>query len=130
MLELLTRITQGRGREEDLPLLSELAETVRDASLCGLGRTAPNPVLTTLRYFRDEYQAHIHERRCPAGACRALITYVIQEELCVGCGACAKACPADAIAGEPGKSHRIEPRLCTRCGACVSVCPQGAISTR
>ncbi|MGC9530062.1 MAG: NADH-ubiquinone oxidoreductase-F iron-sulfur binding region domain-containing protein [Candidatus Bipolaricaulaceae bacterium] len=96
MLEILTRITAGRGRSEDLGLLEELARGVKESSLCGLGQTAPNPVLTTLRYFRDEYAAHL-AGRCPAGACRDLITYVIDEQLCVGCGLCAKGCRQGAI---------------------------------
>ena len=129
MLEILTRITQGRGKPEDLKLLEELAFGVKEASLCGLGRTAPNPVLTTLRYFRAEYEAHI-EGRCPAGVCRALLTFEIDPGLCVGCGLCARSCPQGAIFGEKGKPHRIEHKLCARCGACVSACPKGAIAKR
>jgi len=129
MLEILTRITQGRGKPGDLSLLEELALGVREASLCGLGRTAPNPVLTTLRYFRTEYEAHL-EGRCPAKFCRALLAYQIDPELCVGCGLCAQTCPQGAIFGEKGKPHRIEMRLCVRCGACAAACPKGAISAR
>jgi len=129
MLEILTRITQGRGKPRDLSLLEELALGVREASLCGLGRTAPNPVLTTLRYFRSEYEAHL-EGKCPAKFCRALLAYQIDPELCVGCGLCARACPQRAIFGEKGKPHRIELRLCVRCRACVSACPKGAITAR
>jgi NADP-reducing hydrogenase subunit HndC len=126
MLEILGRITLGRGQPEDLELLEELAWGVKEASLCGLGRTAPNPVLTTLRYFRTEYEAHL-EGRCPAGVCRALITYTIDPEVCVGCGLCAKACPQGAIVGERGKPHRISVEICIRCGACAAACPKGAI---
>jgi NAD-dependent dihydropyrimidine dehydrogenase PreA subunit len=129
MLEILTRITEGRGREGDLEVLEELGWGAKEASLCALGGTAPNPVLSTLRYFRAEYQAHL-EGRCPAGACRALITYRIDEEICVGCGACVKVCPQGAISGEPGQPHRITVELCIRCGACLTACPKGAIAGR
>ncbi len=122
MLEILVRITEGRGQEGDLPLLEELAAGVREASLCGLGRTAPNPVLTTLRYFKHEYQAHVRDRRCPAGVCRALIVYHIDPERCLGCGACRAVCPQGAISGESKKPHTIDPQRCVRCGACIETC--------
>ncbi|MEI6632963.1 MAG: NADH-quinone oxidoreductase subunit NuoF [Chlamydiota bacterium] len=128
MLDILERIATGKGRMEDLGLLEELGEKVKAASLCGLGQTAPNPVLTTLRFFRDEYAAHIRDRRCPAKKCKALFSYGIDAGACVGCGACVRACPAKAIAGEPKKPHRLEPRVCTRCGLCVETCKFGAIA--
>jgi len=128
MLEVLDRITKGEGKEEDLAHLEELAQGVKKASLCGLGQTAPNPVLTTLRYFRDEYEAHINEKTCPAKKCQALITYEIIPEKCPGCGLCAKYCPSDAISGEKKKPYLIDPDKCIRCGLCMSVCRLGAIS--
>jgi len=127
MLEILDRITTGQGRIEDIDLLDELAEKVKVASLCGLGQTAPNPVLTTLRFFRDEYIAHIRERRCPAAKCRALISYRVNELNCTGCGACVRVCPAGAASGERKKAHRIDEGKCTRCGLCVEACKFGAI---
>jgi len=128
MLEVLDRITKGEGKEEDIEHLEELAQGVKKASLCGLGQTVPNPVLTTLRYFRDEYEAHINQKSCPAKKCQALITYEIIPEKCPGCGLCAKYCPADAISGEKKKPYLIDPDKCIRCGLCMSVCRLGAIS--
>jgi NADH-quinone oxidoreductase subunit F len=128
MLEVLDRITKGEGKEEDIEHLEELAQGVKKASLCGLGQTVPNPVLTTLRYFRDEYEAHINEKSCPAKKCQALITYEIIPETCPGCGLCAKYCPSDAISGEKKKPYLIDPDRCIRCGLCMSVCRLGAIS--
>ena len=130
MLEVLDRISKGEGKEEDIERLEELAQGVKKASLCGLGQTAPNPVLTTLRYFRDEYEAHINEKSCPAKKCQALITYEIIPEKCPGCGLCAKYCPSNAISGEKKKPYLIDSEQCIRCGLCMSVCRLGAISVR
>jgi NADH-quinone oxidoreductase subunit F len=129
MLEIVTDITQGRGRPEQLALLEELAETVGETALCALGKTAPNPVLSTLRYFRDEYRAHIQDRTCPAGVCKALITYEVSAARCTGCGACLKACPHGAVGGLKKKPHAIDPGICTRCGICAGTCAFGAITS-
>ncbi len=127
MLEILTRISEGEGREGDIELLQELASKVKTTSLCGLGQTAPNPVLTTIRYFRDEYEAHIRDKRCPAGKCKKLITYSIDTEKCTGCGACRRACPVEAISGEKKQPHAIDPEVCVRCGMCIETCKFDAI---
>ena len=127
MLEILTRIARGEGKPEDIELLEELAKTVKDTSLCGLGQTAPNPVLTTIRYFRDEYEAHIKDKKCPARVCRDLITYTIDEEKCTGCMRCLKECPQKAIIGERKKPHRILQEKCIKCGICYENCKFGAI---
>ena len=130
MQEILTRIVNGKGREGDVELLEELCEAVKDGALCGLGQTAPNPVLTTIRYFRNEYDAHICEHRCPAKECTALLSYTIDEEKCRGCTLCAKKCPAKAISGEVKKPHIINNDMCIRCGQCEKSCRFGAISVR
>lgn len=127
MLEIVTDITQGRGTPEQLKLLEDLADTVSQTALCGLGRTAPNPVLTTLRYFRPEYEAHVMEKRCPSGVCRALITYSIDPAKCRGCGVCLRECVYGAVSGEKKQPHVIDPHLCKRCGICRSECKFGAI---
>jgi NADH:ubiquinone oxidoreductase subunit F (NADH-binding)/(2Fe-2S) ferredoxin/Pyruvate/2-oxoacid:ferredoxin oxidoreductase delta subunit len=124
MFTILEDITQGRGKMEDIKLLEELALTVKKSSMCGLGQTAPNPVLTTIRYFRDEYEAHVLERRCPALVCKALLQYNIDAEKCIGCQRCIKACPVDAISGEKKEPHEIDQEKCTSCGACYDVCPK------
>ena len=125
--EVLQRIVDGEGREGDVELLEELCETVKAGALCGLGQSAPNPVLTTIRYFRDEYDAHIRDHKCPAKQCKPLLTYSIDEDACKGCGACARKCPASAISGEPKKPYRIDPAVCIRCGACAAACRFGAV---
>ncbi len=127
MGEILDRITEGKGKEEDLSLLAELAEVVADTSLCGLGKTAPNPVLSALRYFRSEFEAHIHQKKCPAAVCTPLVRYSISEEVCTGCGACAKICPTQAIQGEKKESHVIHSEVCSKCGSCMDVCKANAV---
>lgn len=127
MLEILERITAGEGREEDIPLLEDLAEKIKTTSLCGLGQTAPNPVLTTLKYFREEYEAHIIEKRCPAHQCPALLTYSIDPEKCTGCTLCAVKCPVDAISGQKKKVHALDPETCIKCGLCADVCRFDAV---
>jgi len=130
MLEILERITEGKGEIEDLDTLEELGAEIRDASLCGLGVAAPNPVLSTLHYFRDEYEAHIKDKKCPAGVCRALLDYSIDEEKCISCGICSKACSVGAIQGEQkGRPYFIDRQLCLKCGACIARCPKDAILT-
>ncbi|UCD85341.1 MAG: 4Fe-4S binding protein, partial [Deltaproteobacteria bacterium] len=127
MREILSGICDGRGMERDLDLLGELSEAVVESSLCGLGRTAPNPVLTTIRYFREEYDTHIRDKWCPAGVCRALVSYRIDAKKCTGCTLCAKQCPSQAISGERKKSHRINQKKCIQCGACSEACKFGAV---
>jgi NADH:ubiquinone oxidoreductase subunit F (NADH-binding)/Pyruvate/2-oxoacid:ferredoxin oxidoreductase delta subunit len=127
LLEILTRITEGKGREGDLDLLETLSSDVKTSSLCGLGQSAPNPVLSTIKYFRDEYEAHIFEKRCPAGVCKDLLSYGILEEFCKGCTACTRVCPAGAIIGEKKKPHKIIQDMCIKCGACFETCKFKAI---
>lgn len=130
MLEILEKISAGRGELEDLDKLDELARYIKANSLCGLGQTAPNPILSTLEHFRDEYEAHIVEKRCPAGVCKALLNYTIDPELCKGCTKCARNCPANAISGEVKQPHVIDPAACIKCGACMDNCAFGAISRK
>jgi len=128
MLEILTRITEGEGKEGDVELLEELCLGIKDGALCGLGQTAPNPVLTTIKYFRDEYDAHIRDKKCPAKYCQGLVKYVIDAEKCKGCTMCSKKCPAGAISGEKKKPHVIDRNKCIGCGACAATCKFDAIS--
>ena len=128
LLELLEKITSGNGTMRDLERIEELAQFIKENSLCGLGQTAPNPVLSTLQYFRDEYLAHIQDKRCPAGVCKALLTYKIDETKCRGCTLCARACPAGAINGSVRNPHNIDTLKCVKCGACMETCRFGAIS--
>ena len=127
LLEILTRITEGQGRKGDIDLLLDLAADIKDTSLCGLGMSAPNPVITTIRYFRHEYEAHINDKRCPAKVCRKLLTFFIREDLCNGCGACVRVCPAGAIFGKKKKPHHIDTSACIRCGACYDICKFKAV---
>jgi NADH-quinone oxidoreductase subunit F len=130
MLSTLERICAGEGRNGDIEYLLELAETIKSSSLCALGQTAPNPVLTTLRYFRDEYEAHINEKRCPAHVCKGLITYSINPEKCTGCMVCLRNCTSNAISGEKQRAHAIDPQRCSRCGVCINLCKFEAISVQ
>ncbi|WP_029166696.1 NADH-quinone oxidoreductase subunit NuoF [Aminiphilus circumscriptus] len=128
MLEILERISKGEGKMEDLDLLEELCAQIKDGSLCGLGQTAPNPVLTTLKYFRTEYETHILDRKCPAKACTSLIHYTINPTTCIGCTKCARICPVKAISGSVKQPHVIDDETCVRCGQCISACPVKAIT--
>jgi NADH-quinone oxidoreductase subunit F len=123
MLNMLERITQGKGQTGDIEHLEQLAELVKSTSLCALGGTAPNPVLTTLRYFRDEYEAHIYDKRCPSLTCTELISYYILPDKCEGCGICFRDCPVEAIFGGKRMVHVIDQSKCIKCGICLDVCP-------
>ena len=127
MQEILTRIVEGNGREGDIELLEELCAAIKDGALCGLGQTAPNPVLTTIKYFRNEYEAHINEKKCPAHECTSLLTYSIDPDKCRGCTMCARNCPVGAITGSVKTPHTIDPDVCIRCGQCKTVCKFGAV---
>jgi len=128
MLHILENITHGQGRKGDLEKLERLAELLTEAALCALGKTAANPVLSTVRYFRNEYEEHIEHQRCPAKVCRGLFYYEISADTCTGCGICRKNCPVEAITGERRKAHLIDRQKCTKCGVCFEKCPFNAIA--
>jgi ferredoxin len=130
MYRILSRIAEGQGTEADLAKIDDLSQAVAVGSLCALGKSGPTPVLSTLRYFRHEYEAHIREKRCPAGVCKALISYSIDVSACDGCGACLAACASDAITGTPkkGETFQINTLQCDKCGACAAVCKRGAVA--
>jgi NADH-quinone oxidoreductase subunit F len=127
---ILTEITEGRGKKEHIDLLEELSEVVKTASLCQLGATAPNPILTTLRYFRDEYEAHITDKKCPAHVCKPLITYHVNQAKCTGCQLCAKRCPVKAVSGAPKQAHSIDQKTCIKCGICYDSCKFNALEVQ
>ena len=129
LLELLTKITEGKGEEGDIEKLETLCRNIQKASICGLGQTAPNPVLSTLKYFREEYEEHIKEKKCRAGECKALMQLHIDSELCKGCGLCKRNCPVDAINGEIKQPHVIDTEKCIKCGTCINKCPFHAIKS-
>ncbi len=130
MLEILERIVSGRGEEGDIEKLEQLGKNIQNAALCGLGKTAPNPVLSTIKYFRDEYEAHIRDKKCPAGHCKALLNYIIDKSKCIGCSACAKVCPTNAISGKVKEPFVIDQSKCIKCGACMEKCKFGAIEKK
>ena len=130
LYEILDRITKGQGELEDLDRLEELCQYIKSSALCGLGQTAPNPVLSTLRYFRDEYIAHIVDKKCPAGVCKSLLSFSIDADKCRGCTKCARNCPAGAITGAVKQAHVIDQSKCIKCGACMDNCKFGAIEKK
>jgi NADP-reducing hydrogenase subunit HndC len=130
MLEILERIVNGQGEEGDIEKLEKLGENIKNAALCGLGKTAPNPVLSTIKYFRSEYEAHIRDKKCPAGHCKALLNYIIDKSKCIGCGACSKVCPVGAITGKVKEPFEIDQSKCIKCGACMARCKFNAIEKK
>jgi NADH-quinone oxidoreductase subunit F len=130
MLEILTDLTNGKGQEGDLQRLEEIGVTMKEAALCGLGKSAPNPVLSTIKYFRDEYEAHLKNKVCPAGICPKLTGFIINRKTCKSCGLCAKACPVEAVSGEKGKPYSIDSKSCISCGSCRNACPFNAVDTK
>ena len=130
MYEILDRITNGKGEEGDIEKLEILADSIKHGALCGLGQTAPNPVLSTLKYFREEYEAHVKEKRCPAGVCKAMLNYRIIPDKCKGCGLCARKCPVGAISGEIKKPYVIDKTKCIKCGVCMDTCKFAAIEKK
>ncbi|MCZ7582890.1 MAG: 4Fe-4S binding protein [Deltaproteobacteria bacterium] len=127
LYDILTDISGGRGREGDVELLESMSRAIMDGSICGLGQTAPVPLLSTIRYFRDEFDAHIRDKKCPAGVCKELVTYWIVEEKCPGCSLCLRVCPTDSIIGSKKVAHKILTENCIHCGACEDVCKFGAV---
>ena len=128
LLQILRRICEGQGKEGDIELLEELAEAIKDASQCGLGQSLPNPVLSSLKHFKEEYQEHVQNKRCPAGVCKALISFSIDKDKCTGCTLCARKCPQGAISGVAKEPHEIDADNCIKCGVCVDVCKFEAVS--
>jgi len=128
MLEILEKITEGNGEDGDIEKLELLAKNIKASALCGLGQTAPNPVLSTLRYFRDEYEAHVYEKKCPSGVCKSMLKYTIDASKCKSCGLCSKVCPMNCISGEKKVPYVIDSAKCAKCGACMEKCPFKAIS--
>ena len=128
LYEMLDKITKGNATEDDLGILRNLANVIKDTSLCGLGQTSPNPVLSTMDNFADEYLAHVKDAKCPAGQCKDLMEYVINPETCVGCTLCSRVCPVDAISGDKKQPHEIDTTVCIKCGACMEKCKFNAIS--
>jgi NADH:ubiquinone oxidoreductase subunit F (NADH-binding)/ferredoxin len=130
MLEILTDITEGRGKEGDIEILEDMGTTIVDSALCALGGTAPNPVLTTIRYFREEYEEHIKNKRCPAGACKGLFELWIDPDTCIGCGQCLSNCPSSAVSGEKKNAHTLDTGKCIQCGICREICPTNAVRVK